>query len=100
MASTTFTTFKDTLENGPHGEIHMEVGVVNGVREAMARITVSPADPLFWLHHAQVDRLWAQWQAAHAGKNPRLTGVNAVMDPWSEREQQVRSISTLGYRYV
>ena len=97
---TTFTSFSDTLENGPHGEIHMEVGVVGGVREAMARITVSPADPLFWLHHAQVDRIWAQWQVANPGKNPRLTGANAVMDPWGERETQVRSITALGYQYV
>jgi hypothetical protein len=22
----------------------------------------SPNDPLFWLHHANVDRLWAIWQ--------------------------------------
>jgi tyrosinase len=23
----------------------------------------SPNDPIFWLHHANVDRVWAQWQA-------------------------------------
>jgi tyrosinase len=26
----------------------------------------SPNDPVFFLHHANVDRLWARWQAAHA----------------------------------
>jgi tyrosinase len=29
----------------------------------------SPNDPLFWMHHANVDRLWARWQAM------RLAGV-------------------------
>src|SRR5690606_29593427 len=24
---------------------------------------VSPGDPLFWLHHANIDRIWALWQA-------------------------------------
>ena len=27
------------------------------------RTGVSPNDPVFWLHHAYVDKLWAQWQA-------------------------------------
>ena len=25
----------------------------------------SPNDPLFFMHHANVDRIWCQWQAAH-----------------------------------
>ena len=100
MQLSSYTEFTDTLENGPHGEVHMEVGVVKGTREAMARITVSPADPLFWLHHAQIDRLWAQWQVANPGKNPTLSGTNAILDPWAEKESQVRSISALGYSYI
>ena len=26
-------------------------------------IFTSPGDPLFWFHHAQVDRIWSIWQA-------------------------------------
>ena len=100
MNSTEFTPFTDRLENGPHGQVHVEVGFVNGVREAMADIMISPADPLFWLHHAQIDRLWSQWQVPHTGKNPTLSGASAILDPWSEKESNVRSISALGYRYV
>lgn len=99
MALTTFTDFTNQLENGPHGEVHVEVGTVNGVREAMADIRVSPADPIFWLHHAQLDRLWSIWQVQNPGKNPTLTGANAVMDPWPETATQLRSIATLGYSY-
>lgn len=96
---TDFTNFTDELENGPHGTVHMQVGVVNGVREAMADIRVSPADPIFWMHHAQLDRLWSIWQVQNPGKNPTLTGVNAVMDPWPETATQLRSIAPLGYSY-
>ncbi len=34
----------------------------------MDSIPSSPYDPIFWLHHANVDRLWAQWQdQGHTG---------------------------------
>ncbi len=100
MSQTTFTPFTDLLESGPHGEVHMELGVVNGRREAMARIAVSPADPIFWLHHAMIDKIWATWQTAHPGKNPTLTGPDAIMDPWPETATSLRSITTLAYAYV
>jgi tyrosinase len=35
---------------------------------------MSPLDPIFWLHHCNVDRLWAQWQAAGNGA-PALTST-------------------------
>ena len=28
----------------------------------MGRVATSPNDPVFWLHHASVDRYWAKWQ--------------------------------------
>ena len=33
----------------------------------MNSILSSPYDPIFWLHHANVDRLWASWQVEHPG---------------------------------
>lgn len=36
----------------------------------MDSIPCSPYDPIFWLHHANVDRLWAQWQdQGHTGSD-------------------------------
>lgn len=37
----------------------------------------SPADPVFYLHHSQLDRVWAQWQAAGDGWD-RIYGANAL----------------------
>lgn len=45
-------------------------GVVHqlDVLGTMDSIPCSPYDPIFWLHHANVDRLWAQWQdQGHSG---------------------------------
>ena len=97
MSRTTFTDFTSHLENGPHNEVHVSIGGAGGT---MTDIMISPADPIFWLHHGQIDRLWSQWQTAHPGKNPTLAGSARTMDPWAETETQLRSIATLGYAYV
>lgn len=52
---------------GIHGEIHNAIGGIKG-GTAYGHMTVteiSAFDPVFWLHHANVDRLVAIWQALH-----------------------------------
>jgi len=45
--------------------------------------SIAPNDPLFWLHHANVDRLWDLWQVATNYRwPPTLTGMIAGIDPW------------------
>ncbi|NER51776.1 MAG: tyrosinase family protein, partial [Symploca sp. SIO1A3] len=48
----------------------------------------SPNDPLFWLHHANVDRIWAEWQADGNADDYPSSGqpdghnLNDNMWPW------------------
>ena len=95
MAKTSYDTFTAPI-NGIHGSVHIWVG------GTMSDASVSPADPVFWLHHANLDRLWWQWYNSSAGnhQNPTLSGSDAVMDPWTYTEADVRNIATLGYTYV
>jgi tyrosinase len=77
-----------------HNDVHNAVGG----DMATAR---SPADPLFFLHHANLDRLFAQWQANH----PRTRPANAadVLKPnslFGVPVSDVLRISALGYRYA
>ncbi|KAL2193336.1 hypothetical protein P885DRAFT_45786 [Corynascus similis CBS 632.67] len=44
------------VPGGVHASGHWQVGL-----DALD-VYASPADPVFWLHHAQVDRVWAIWQ--------------------------------------
>ncbi|UXI04693.1 tyrosinase family protein [Photobacterium sp. TY1-4] len=44
-----------SLEGTPHNVIH------NGVGGAMGSTLTAGLDPLFYLHHANIDRLWAIW---------------------------------------
>ncbi|KAK8084161.1 Monooxygenase [Apiospora saccharicola] len=57
---TTYAEFRLYLESIPHGSIHSAVGGQKGDMKPSS----SPNDPLFFLHHANIDRLWSQWQQA------------------------------------
>jgi len=65
----------------------------------MDNTSFSPADPVFWLHHAEVDRLWHIWQLKHGGEHPTLAGASGTMDPWTDTYSDLVSISELGYDY-
>lgn len=53
--------FEQVLENRPHDPVHDLIG------STMAGMQ-SPLDPIFWLHHANVDRLNNAWAAAGGGR--------------------------------
>ena len=57
------------LETESHGNVHYNVGGM------MGRF-LSPVDPLFFLHHSNLDRLWTLWTARQrqAGRDPLPTG--------------------------
>lgn len=93
MANGTFNPFASALE-GIHNSGHVWVG------GSMGGILTAPTDPVFWMHHAEIDRIWAEWQVVNPGQNPNLVGAAAIMDPWTENEQDTRDITALGYTYV
>lgn len=94
LAQTSYGAFSAPV-NGIHGGVHIWVG------GTMSDASVSPADPVFWLHHANLDRLWWQWYTSPAGnhQDPGLTGAAALMDPWTYTEPDTRDIADLGYTY-
>jgi tyrosinase len=93
MTNASFNSFAPALE-GIHNSGHVWVG------GTMSMIPTAPADPVFWMHHAEIDRRWWLWETANPGQNPALAGAAAIMDPWSETEINTRDIEALGYAYV
>ena len=91
-----YTTFTLALEGwkpyGAHNQVHVYVG---GTMEEMH----SPADPVFWLHHAEIDRIWSIWQSNHANGHPSLIGPPTIMDPWAYRYKDIAVTTQLGYTY-
>lgn len=49
------------LEETPHNAVHGQIGGRGGW---MNDPDLAAQDPIFWLHHAQIDRLWARWNSA------------------------------------
>ncbi|MBP0481457.1 tyrosinase family protein [Sagittula salina] len=70
------TGFNRTLDNNPHGQVHVQVGTPTN----MGSVPTAAKDPVFWVHHAQVDRCWASWNAAG--------GANPTEDAWTGRTFQ------------
>ncbi|MDQ6828701.1 MAG: tyrosinase family protein [Gemmatimonadota bacterium] len=60
-----------SLENVPHGSVHVSVGGTQNPPGWMSRFETAGRDPIFWLHHANIDRLWEAWlQGAGGRANP------------------------------
>lgn len=92
LAKTTYPTFQNAVESGAglsssqqmHNGLH---GWFGGPGQ-MSFPSVSPFDPIFYLHHCNIDRLWAMWQAdGHASDYPVSGGKpqhnrNDIMYPW------------------
>lgn len=95
LSGNSFSAFQNTLEASPfHNRLH---GLVGGTMGTSA----SPADPVFWLHHAFIDKIWADWQALHPGVNPSNPGDVLLPAPIMTRTvAQVLDTRTLGYVYA
>ncbi|WP_158219903.1 tyrosinase family protein [Ideonella sp. A 288] len=59
-------TTQGPLESNPHNSVHGTVGGSGNFGSFM-----SPLDPIFWLHHGMVERVWWEWNVVrgHANTN-------------------------------
>jgi tyrosinase len=62
---TNFSQFR-TMEGNPHGSAHTSFGGF------ISSTSTAPRDPLFFLLHCNVDRLWAKWQRQNSRFNPAV----------------------------
>ncbi|KGQ20219.1 Tyrosinase family protein [Lysobacter dokdonensis DS-58] len=99
------TGFGRTLDSTIHGRIHTLVGNTRG----MGAVPYAGNDPLFFVHHCNIDRMWASWNR-NGNKNP----TDAVANPWinnafvladerglraSRSSKNLFSVLQLGYDY-
>ena len=95
LAKSAYAAFQNAIESGnglasfPTQQMHNGMhGWIGGSFGQMSFPLYSPFDPIFYLHHCNIDRLWAMWQAdGHATEYPMSGGKpnhnrNDIMYPW------------------
>ncbi|KAL3901154.1 MAG: hypothetical protein SGCHY_000815 [Lobulomycetales sp.] len=58
IMTASFSEFSNRCEIGPHATVHSVLGGAGGHMSG----AISPCDPLFWMHHAWIDKLWVDQQ--------------------------------------
>ncbi|KAJ2517549.1 hypothetical protein H4217_003894 [Coemansia sp. RSA 1939] len=66
--------FRSRIENGAHGIVHLGLG---GDFETMW----APVDVLFFLHHATIDKVWAEWQSRDQQRFHEVDGFDSARQP-------------------
>jgi tyrosinase len=111
------------IESQPHDQVH---GLVGGEKMfpqvsqrplpgLMSAPMTAGLDPIFWLHHANIDRLWQSWRLSdHRNidpeesswkKGPASHGKHQFVvplpdgSPWVYTPQQMSDFAHIGYTY-
>lgn len=82
--------FGRRIEQRPHGPVHTTVGDDTGMGffEAAAR------DPIFWLHHANIDRLWESWSKLPGHASPTTPSWRTDKHSFAGPDGQLTSLTT------
>lgn len=110
-----YGTVSGNLESNPHNQVHTEIGgfISETVYGLMSDPGTAALDPIFYLHHCNIDRMWASWNA-NGNTNPTdpnwLKGPAALGErefvmplpdgsPWTYTPADVNSMDQVNYTY-
>jgi tyrosinase len=91
-----YFSFTEAMEE-LHNRVHLWTG---GRFGHMRLVEFSSFDPVFWAHHAMVDRLWRLWQLSHPGGRPPASILRAALPPFPMTVEQTLDTPALGYDYA
>jgi tyrosinase len=98
-----YVDFNQTLDGQPHGAVHVDTG--SGDQQVtqggwMTSTVTASFDPVFWIHHAEIDRFWAGWNAAGNATPSDSTWLNAQDDPLHDTRWNFWSDANLANKIV
>jgi len=98
-----YLTYELNIEQGIHGYVHCTVGPTCPVAH-MGDVPVAGNDPVFYSHHANVDRLWACWQTLHpdpggSWQNQQFSFVDETGTLQTQPVKNFLDSTSLGYVY-
>jgi tyrosinase len=98
---TSFLQFSDAFER-IHDNIHGWTGGISaqGVGGDMGVVATSAYDPIFWVHHCMIDRVWYLWQLRNGVNNIPAEYMDVILAPFRYTVRDVLNINALGYEYA
>jgi Common central domain of tyrosinase len=91
-----YELFNSNINGAPHGMMHDYIGAAADVPGQdttmwniiyqdntgglMANVSSAGFDPIFWVHHSNIDYLWTKWDASANGARPILAELEKK--PW------------------
>jgi hypothetical protein len=87
-----------TCENGVHAEVHVDVGMKTGAVRDMGNLGYAAQDPIFFAHHANIDKIWSTWNGLRkpsmpAGAYQNPTDPQFLNTRWSFFDENGKTVS-------
>jgi len=108
MPATSYLPFNAALEQTPHGSVHCATGVAGCQSGYMGSVPAAGNDPIFYSHHANIDRLYECWlKVDPAGRLPTgsiLTAtfsfINGAGNQVTRTVGDMKTVQQLNYGYT
>jgi tyrosinase len=97
---TLYSRFCPAIDNNPHGATHVDTGTTTN----MGDVPTAAQDPIFWIHHCEIDRLWESWNRIAGRNNPvwpnrSFVYAGAAGNSVIRQCKDADRVALLGYQY-
>lgn len=105
MKNKVYSVFNNNVDAAPPGAMHVYIGggyerkqMWNSIYQnkehygLMTHVASAGFDPIFWLHHSNIDFLWQAWELSSNGKRPTLENIKANLWPYQFYDENGKEV--------